>query len=66
MPELLQNDATPENLAQALLNWLSNKQAVTELEAIFTNMHSTLRQGNAHKAAQAILPYLDGQGVAIK
>ena len=61
VPELLQNDATPENLAQALLNWLSNKQAVTELEAIFTDMHSTLRQGNAHKAAQAILPYLGVQ-----
>jgi lipid-A-disaccharide synthase len=65
VPELLQNDATPENLAQVLLNLLSNKQAVAELEAIFTNMHSTLRQGNAHKAAQAILPYLgvqDGGG----
>ena len=58
VPELLQNDATPENLAQALLNWFSSKQAVTELEAIFTDMHSTLRQDNAHKAAQAILPYL--------
>ncbi|RFC40039.1 MAG: lipid-A-disaccharide synthase [Candidatus Nitrotoga sp. CP45] len=58
VPELLQNDATPENLAQALLNWFSSEQAVTELEAIFTDMHSTLRQGNAHKAAQAILPYL--------
>jgi len=66
VPELLQNDATPENLAQALLNWLSNKQAVTELEAIFTDMHSTLRQGNAHKAAQAILPYLCGQKRADK
>ena len=61
VPELLQNDATPENLAQALLNWLSNKQAVTELEAIFTNMHSMLRQGNAHKAAQSILSYLGKQ-----
>lgn len=61
VPELLQNDATAENLAQALLNWLSNEQAVTELEAIFADMHSTLRQGNAHKAVQAILPYLGMQ-----
>lgn len=66
VPELLQNDATPENLAQALLNWLSNKQAVTELEVIFSDMHSTLRQGNAHKAAQAILPYLDMQEGVVK
>ncbi len=61
VPELLQNDATPDNLAQALLNWLTNKQAVTELEAIFADMHSTLRQGNAHKSVQAILPYLGVQ-----
>lgn len=58
VPELLQDDATPENLSRALLHWSSNKQAVTELEAIFTEMHATLRQGNVHKAAQAILPYL--------
>ncbi len=66
VPELLQNDATPENLAQVLLNLLSNKQAVAELESIFTNMHSTLRQGNAHKAAQAILPYLGVQDGVVK
>lgn len=66
VPELLQNDATPENLAQVLLNLLSNKQAVAELEVIFTDMHSTLRQGNAHKAAQAILPYLGVQDGAVK
>ncbi|CAH1904784.1 lipid A disaccharide synthase [Candidatus Nitrotoga sp. HW29] len=61
VPELFQDDATPENLAQALLNWLSNQQAVTELEARFTDMHATLRQGNAHKAAQAIVSYLGMQ-----
>ncbi|CAH1191559.1 lipid A disaccharide synthase [Candidatus Nitrotoga sp. BS] len=66
VPELLQKDATPENLRQALLNLLFDDQAVAELEAIFTDMHSTLRQGNAHKAAQAILPYLSGQNCAIK
>ena len=63
VPELLQNEATPENLAQALLNWIFNRQSVNELEAIFTDMHASLRQGNAHKAAQAILPYLGVQVV---
>ena len=60
VPELLQEDATPENLAQALLNLVADKQAVAELEEIFTDMHATLRQDTAHKAAQAILPYLVG------
>lgn len=58
VPELLQDDATPENLAQALLNLVSNKQAVAELEGIFSAMHATLKQNTAHKAAQAVLRYL--------
>ena len=58
VPELLQEDATPENLAQALINLVSDKNAVAELEGIFSDMHAILRQDTAHKAAQAILPYL--------
>jgi lipid-A-disaccharide synthase len=59
VPEILQDDATPENLAQALLNLVSNKSAIAELETIFTNLHHTLKQDTAQKAAQAILPYLN-------
>ena len=59
VPELLQQDATPENLAQALLNLTFDTQAVADLDKIFTDMHALLRQGTAHKTVQAILPYLD-------
>ncbi len=58
VPELLQDDATPENLAQALLNLVDDKDAVAQLEKIFGGMHLTLRQNTAQKAAAAILPYL--------
>ncbi len=58
VPEILQDDATPENLAQALLNLVNNKHAVAELEQTFATMHQTLRQDTAQKAAAAILPYL--------
>jgi lipid-A-disaccharide synthase len=58
VPEILQDDATVENLAQALLNLVNNKQAVAELEQTFSAIHQTLRQDTAHKAAAAILPYL--------
>jgi lipid-A-disaccharide synthase len=58
VPEILQDDATPENLAQALLNLVDNKHAVVELEQTFSKMHETLRQDTAHKAAEAILPFL--------
>jgi lipid-A-disaccharide synthase len=58
VPELIQDDATPENLAQALLNLLNDKDAVQQLEQTFVNLHATLRQNTAQKAAAAILPYL--------
>ncbi len=58
VPELIQEDATPENLAQALLNLLNDKEAVARLEETFQELHQTLRQDTAQKAAAAILPYL--------
>jgi len=58
VPELIQEDATPENLAQALLNLLNDKEAVAELEQKFLELHRSLRQNTAQRAAHAILPYL--------
>lgn len=58
VPELLQDDATPENLAQALLNLVSNKQKLAEMQQVFADMHAELRQDTASRAAQAVLPYL--------
>ncbi|MEQ1674905.1 MAG: lipid-A-disaccharide synthase, partial [Candidatus Nitrotoga sp.] len=58
VPEILQDDATPENLAQELLKLMEDKKAMEELEAQFTTMHLQLKQDTAQKAAQALLPYL--------
>jgi lipid-A-disaccharide synthase len=58
VPELFQEDATPENLTQALLNLVNDKEAVAQLEEAFHELHRTLRQDTAKKAAAAILPYL--------
>ena len=58
VPELFQEDATAENLTQALLNLINNPEAVMQLEEAFITLHRTLRQNTAQKAAAAILPYL--------
>lgn len=58
VPELMQEDATPENLAQALLNLVNDDNVVAQLEQTFTELHLALRQNTAQKAAAAILPYL--------
>lgn len=62
VPELLQDEATPENLAAALDAWLNDPDRRAALEARFTELHLTLGQNTAEKAAEAILPYLR-QGV---
>lgn len=59
VPEILQDDATPENLSQALLNLVANKQAVTELEERFADMHLVLKQDAANKAALAVISVLN-------
>ncbi|MDR1854869.1 MAG: lipid-A-disaccharide synthase [Azoarcus sp.] len=58
VPELLQDDATPEALADALDRWLKDGDACAALADRFTALHQELRRGTAEKAASVILPYL--------
>ena len=58
VPEFIQDEATPENLSQALGNLLADTQVRSRLEAEFDVIHRTLRQGTAERAAAAILPYV--------
>jgi lipid-A-disaccharide synthase len=64
VPELLQHEATPQNLSQALLNLLDDKIVTQGLVAEFTRQHRALKQDTADKAARAILPYLGRSAVA--
>ncbi|HEY9102101.1 lipid-A-disaccharide synthase [Chitinimonas sp.] len=61
VPELLQADATPENLAQALSNCVEDKRLGESLRELFTQQHEGLRQDAAERAADAIVPYLRGR-----
>lgn len=58
VPEFLQDDATPDNLAQALGNLVADSQVREATERIFTALHRQLRQNTAEKAAAAVMPYL--------
>jgi lipid-A-disaccharide synthase len=58
VPEMLQEDATPENLAQALVNQLQDKEVRRRLEHRFLEIHRMLKQGSAARAVDAILPLL--------
>lgn len=58
VPELLQDDATPANLAQALGNWLDNKVARARVRARFEALHRSLAVGHDERVVAALMPYL--------
>ncbi|MDR2260262.1 MAG: lipid-A-disaccharide synthase [Azoarcus sp.] len=60
VPELLQDDATPEALASALERWLDDPAACAALAERFTAIHQELRQGTSERAAKVILSCLRG------
>jgi lipid-A-disaccharide synthase len=58
VPELMQDDATPENLAQALLNTLNDTVVRERIPRRFAVIHHELRRNTAEQAAKAVLPLL--------
>lgn len=58
VPELLQDDATPQNLADATQRLLGDATYVAEIKQEFTKIHLSLKQNTAEKAASVILSYL--------
>ena len=58
VPELLQHDATPQKLADAVASLLSDDAYLKEINQEFTTIHHNLRQNSAKKAAEVVLSYL--------
>jgi len=58
VPEIIQDDATPQNLSQALLNLLADEAVRVRLERKFAAMSASLQRGAARRAALAVLPLL--------
>ena len=56
VPEFLQDEATPENLSQAVLNLLFDGLVRTRLETRFAAIARELRQDSAGRMAAALLP----------
>jgi len=54
VPELLQHQATPQAIASSVTDWLNHPQRVQQLQAIFSNLHESLRADTASIATHAI------------
>jgi lipid-A-disaccharide synthase len=67
VPEFLQDEAVPENLAQAVLNLLADAPVRRAVERRFEQLHADLRRNAAERAADALLPLIPAaSGVALQ
>jgi lipid-A-disaccharide synthase len=55
VPEFIQDKATPEAMATALIHWLENPQALVALQSHYAKIHEILDAGGSEKAAEAVL-----------
>jgi lipid-A-disaccharide synthase len=58
VPELLQDDATPEKLSEAVLMLMRDKSTRERLDEQFEKIRLALRQNTGEQAATAIMPLL--------
>jgi lipid-A-disaccharide synthase len=59
VPELLQDNATPEKIAEATLDWLDAPEKCHALKAEFRRLHETLRCNASERIAEALMPFLE-------
>ncbi len=60
VPEFLQEAASPQALAQAVLDWLDAPERIGALQQRFSALHHTLRRDTAQLATDAIEKVLEG------
>lgn len=58
VPELLQENATPEKIAEATLAWLDSPEKCAELAADFRQLHETLRCNAGSRIARILEKFL--------
>lgn len=59
VPELMQQDCTPEKIAAAVLDWFQRPERIAALEPRFTAIHQQLRCDASARAADAIAGLLN-------
>lgn len=57
-PELLQHEATPKKIAEAVVEMLTQKEKLKNIKQQYLAIHKSLKQSSAEKAAQVVFSYL--------
>ena len=66
VPELMQYDCTPENLAAAISSWLRNPTSMAALPLRFRELHQVLRRNASLRAAEAVAESVEMPGFGIR
>jgi lipid-A-disaccharide synthase len=61
VPEIFQEDVTPERLGGELLAWLDDPARAAEVRIEFGRIHAELRRNASERAADAVLALLDAR-----
>ncbi|MBB5208477.1 lipid-A-disaccharide synthase [Chiayiivirga flava] len=59
VPELMQHDCTPDNIAREVLAWFEHPERIAALQPRFDTIHRALRQDASARAADAIAEFVD-------
>ncbi|AWF82180.1 lipid-A-disaccharide synthase [Microbulbifer sp. A4B17] len=66
VPEILQNDAIPENLGAAVMQYFEDPLLGDHLEREFFEMHQQLRRNASERAADAVLGLLEAKPESVE
>ncbi|HKY02910.1 MAG TPA: lipid-A-disaccharide synthase, partial [Burkholderiales bacterium] len=61
VPEFIQDEMTPANLAQAALNLLQDTNVRLKVSEHFSAVHRLMRRDAADRAAEALMPLIEGR-----
>ncbi len=59
VPELIQDDATPANITNALFNMLNDSVFLLQLKRKFSKLHQVLKQNAGEQAANVVLKHVN-------
>jgi len=62
VPEIFQEEVTPERLGREVTHWLDHPAQCAELEQLFGEIHLQLRRDASDQAAEAVLKLLQSKG----
>ncbi len=62
VPELLQDKATPDNLAAEVMRYFTEPKRVAELQHTFTELHQLLKRDASKRAADALAKLIESPG----